>query len=285
MKMARLYLKKWDVAVGILCAAFTLLTLGAAGESGRKRAKEAVCQANLNQWGRYFRGYIEQNDGEFFTGDSSGYWWPWQLPHDVQDWKKNRTWFCPTATSPRIPDTGVIPATLSTYNAWGIESPATTNAPASIQHQGQTYTINPNGVNGSFGLNGYMLSIPKMAVYLSGMRAGYGWQDPLHVANADTVPMFLDAVRFDGWPIYTDSPPETENSASLVYPGIGRYCIDRHDGAVNCLFLDGSVRKVGLKELWTLRWHQRYMVSGPWTKAGGALPGDWPQWMKPFKEY
>jgi hypothetical protein len=49
--------------------------------------------------------------------------------------------------------------------------------------------------------------------------------------------------------------------------------------------MDWSVRKVGLKELWTLKWHREYNTRGPWTKAGGMQPEDWPKWMRKFKEY
>ena len=52
-----------------------------------------------------------------------------------------------------------------------------------------------------------------------------------------------------------------------------RSCMDRHDGGVNCLFLDWSVRKVGLKELWTLKWVKPWPTAGPWTKRGGVRPG------------
>jgi len=26
-------------------------------------------------------------------------------------------------------------------------------------------------------------------------------------------------------------------------------------------------------------------MAGPWTKAGGVLPSDWPVWMRNFKDY
>ena len=74
---------------------------------------------------------------------------------------------------------------------------------------------------------------------------------------------------------------------------MARYCINRHNGYVNGLFCDWSVRKVGLKELWTLKWHRNFDINGPWTIAGfngnvtacaaawdGAAP-----WMKNFPEY
>jgi prepilin-type processing-associated H-X9-DG protein len=62
-------------------------------------------------------------------------------------------------------------------------------------------------------------------------------------------------------------------------------CINRHDGGINSLFLDGSVRKVGLKELWTLKWHGKYDTANIWTMAGGVKPENWPQWMRRFKDY
>jgi len=63
------------------------------------------------------------------------------------------------------------------------------------------------------------------------------------------------------------------------------FCMNRHGGYVNGLFLDWSARKVGLKELWTLKWNRLYNTSGRWTKAGGVQPEDWPQWMRTFKDY
>jgi hypothetical protein len=64
-----------------------------------------------------------------------------------------------------------------------------------------------------------------------------------------------------------------------------RNCVNRHDGFLNSLFCDYSVRKVGVKELWTLKWHKSYDVAGPYTRAGGMNPGDWPVWMRNFKDY
>jgi len=63
-----------------------------------------------------------------------------------------------------------------------------------------------------------------------------------------------------------------------------RNSIYRHNGYVNALCVDFSVRKVGLKELWTLKWHREFDVAGPWTTAGGAQPQDWPEWMRRFKD-
>jgi prepilin-type processing-associated H-X9-DG protein len=64
-----------------------------------------------------------------------------------------------------------------------------------------------------------------------------------------------------------------------------RFCLNRHGAAMNGVFLDFSVRKLGLKELWTLKWHSNYNTTNIWTKAGGVRTSDWPQWMRSFKDY
>ncbi len=50
--------------------------------------------------------------------------------------------------------------------------------------------------------------------------------------------------------------------------------VDRHSGGVNGLFLDWSSRKVGVKELWTLKWYEGFNTANQWTKAGGVKPAD-----------
>ena len=64
-----------------------------------------------------------------------------------------------------------------------------------------------------------------------------------------------------------------------------RFCINRHNGFVNAAFLDCSARKIGLKQLWTLKWYSKFNIANPWTRAGGAGAEDWPEWMRNFKEY
>ena len=266
----------WAVTGG--CAALTVMMLGAVGDSGRRRAKEAVCQANLRQWNGIFQRYIEDNDGHFFTGlTRSGYWWPLQLSHEYQDWKRNRMWFCPTATRPTFDAKGVLSSTPATFNAWGIFS-----TPTSMTYDGKTYVTNPNGLAGSYGLNGYTVSV--VDVYEGGVPSSEGWIGLKDVPDAARVPLFVDALRFDLWPRYTDAPAACEHEAWSTNH-MACCCINRHDGAVNCLFVDGSVRKVGLKELWTLKWHQSFNTANKWTLAGGVKPEDWPEWMRSFKDY
>jgi hypothetical protein len=61
-------------------------------------------------------------------------------------------------------------------------------------------------------------------------------------------------------------------------------CVNRHGGAQFCMFADWSVRKVALKQLWTLKWHRNFDTAGVWTKIGGVQPADWPEWMRGLKD-
>jgi prepilin-type processing-associated H-X9-DG protein len=92
--------------------------------------------------------------------------------------------------------------------------------------------------------------------------------------------------------LYDDkmSPPDFDAIPTRPLRGgyqdpVDLFCMNRHDGGINSLFMDWSVRKVGLKELWTLKWHAEYNTAGPWTKRGGASPEDWPEWMRGFTDY
>jgi len=93
--------------------------------------------------------------------------------------------------------------------------------------------------------------------------------------------------RSDGQPYPVDDPPPYDGAprTSMADDEIRIFCINRHEGAMNMLFMDWTVRRVGLKELWTLKWHRNCDVNGPWTRAGSVLPSDWPEWMRSFKDY
>jgi prepilin-type processing-associated H-X9-DG protein len=272
-------LNRREVAVVLGCIAFALLVLGAVGEGGRRRAREIVCQANLHQWHGIFQDYIAENDGKFFTGVSqNGYWWPLQLAQEYQDWTGNRAWFCPTAVTPTTDENGVYGSRPPAFSAWGIFY-----GPAQATYEGKVYVTNSHGLNGSYGLNGYTLHVATM-YESSGVPPYQGWADLKAVPAPYQVPLFFDALRFDLWPLATD-PPAPIEFAAWSGNNMARCCINRHEGAVNCLFVDGSVRKVGLKELWTLKWHRSFNTAGPWTSAGGVTPANWPEWMRDFKDY
>ncbi len=240
----------------------------------RKQARVTACLANLNQWGLMFAMYCNENDGNFFTGEmngtrsgmGSGEFWREVMRTYTKSFTK-KMWLCPQAVKP-LP-AGGIPRGDWSYTAW------------------QT-----SGDVGSYGLNGWILNI-KASIQSGNRSNGWGrtpadwhWGTP-QVKGANNVPVFTGSWWVDSWPREADQPPQT-GAGPADTPNtneMNRVCVNRHDGFVNAVFCDWSVRKVGLKELWTLKWSRGYKINGPWTIAGGVTPDKWPTWIRSFKDY
>ena len=225
-----------------------------------KQAKAVACQANLHQWGIILSLYAEQNNGYFLSGLAEGvanvgkYWWMEPLEPFYKD---ERIRLCPVATKP-YNDGGWIP-----FGAWYV-----------------------GGDAGSYSPNGWLCNPPGGRSTLHSRPTANNWRT-LDVKNGAEIPMFMDCAWDDAWPRDTDSPPAHDGEVveSPNRNEMKRFCVNRHDGFIGGLFVDRSVRKVGLKELWTLKWHRSFNTRGVWTKAGGVLPEDWPHWLRRCRDY
>jgi hypothetical protein len=111
----------------------------------------------------------------------------------------------------------------------------------------------------------------------------------MNVKNAAEIPVCADTMWRSGGPSAggepRGAPPRFNGEWAGAHAEMRHLCIDRHNGFINHLFLDWSVRAVGIKELWTPSWHKNFDTRGPWTQAGGVQTADWPEWMRGFKEY
>ena len=251
----------------------------------RKQAKEVVCQSNLRQSGTIWAMFTEDNDGYFPGGirDPSKFgvsddepaapidWW-WD--NGGQYWNRGGSadgiHCCPMAT--KIADPTGQPGvnhTGGTFIAWGRISPK------GRFHEWDTY--------GSYGINAWVYQPWRKDDYYP-----YFWRTT-HVRSASNIPVQLD--NYAPWSYWYDfdGPPPCDAMPTASGRGFPPwrtgFCINRHNGGINSLFMDWSVRKVGLKELWTLKWSRKFDTANYWTKAGGARPEDWPEWMKQFKDY
>ena len=261
-----------ELLVVIAIIAILMAILMPALRRVKEQARMVSCLATLKQWNLIASMHTEENDGKFWDSapGTPGYWYPRYLEERYKSWKKNKLWFCPSATKPITDEDGVTAPTFNIYNAWGIFTGA---------------ELSRDGIAGSYGINGYCL-IPASAsttTYESGISTEFGWKTA-GGRNAAQVPWFVEALRFDLWPLPTDAPVDNEFAA---WSGnlMGRCAINRHQGFVNAAFMDWSARKVGIKELWTLKWHKQFDTSGPHTMAGGKRSEDWPDWMRRFKDY
>ena len=105
----------------------------------------------------------------------------------------------------------------------------------------------------------------------------------LDVKKPAGIPVLIDSMWCGSNPSHYDIAPEYERDVASVgnLGSMKRFCINRHDGAVNCVFADFSVRSGGLKELWKLKWHRRFNTNlGP--VNGKPYPAGWPDWMKRY---
>ncbi len=247
-------ISRYEVVIVVLCIVFLLTSLGSVGSVGRTRAKDFLCRSHLQQWASIFDSSTQDNDGLFFAMESSDAGQRWIEP--LRPYYEDAGLLACPAAMDSSPDVE------ATHRAW----------------RGGPYT-------GSYGLNGWVGLGGRDVVGGRDARVYDRWQTP-HVWGAATVPVLGDMFWADAWPEAIDYPPATEQSLSVpTTQEMQLVCVNRHAGSINLLFADGSVRRVGLKEIWALWWYRTYDTAGPWTRAGGVWPTDWPEWMREFKDF
>ena len=263
-----------ELLVVIAIIALLMSILMPAMQRVKQQAKTISCRANLRQWTFYFQMYTEDHDGKFQAGVST----PGYTGHSnhwmnaLRSYYKNdpKTRCCPTAMKPLVDENHIQSPQFNVFSAWG-------------RFWGDGF--DPAGEYGSYGINGWVENPPpdRKTVY-EDFETVNNWRTP-NVKSAGYIPLFMDALRFNVFPRDRDTPPPVQDLAWASMEHMRRICIDRHDGFINMAFLDWTVRKAGLKELWTFKWHRAYNTAGSYTTAGGVLASDWPQWMKHFKDY
>jgi prepilin-type N-terminal cleavage/methylation domain-containing protein len=262
-----------ELLVVIAIIALLMAVLMPALQQVKRQARGVACLSRLKQWGLFFAMYAEDHSGRFMAGHTAqpqSNRWVSALG-DYYKWDDEFT-CCPNATKPWVDENGVGEGAQGTAvgvtMAWG--------------YMNQDHWAKP--MKGSYGINGYCVD-PQPDREPRG-QADWYWRGPT-VAGAAYVPLFLGSQRYNGVVDSTDPPPAYDGQ-SWDQAGEGRmvrFCLNRHDGFVNGIFLDFAARKIGLKELWTFKWHRRFNTNGPWTTTGGCLPSDWPEWMRGFKDY
>lgn len=241
----------------------------------RLQARTTACRSQLRHWSIIWTMYCDDNNGSF-PGIAQIGWMrgEWILPMRPQ-WHTNTDILkCPMATK---------------RNPEGIAAGSSTN----------TYIMGAGGAGDlreecSYGMNCWLYDPPRSITKIQNRPTKYNWRR-VGVAGSAEIPVFADAMWRGGGPmekgVKGDPPAFTDQWAGAGHE-MKHFCIDRHDGHINMLFLDWSARKVGLKELWTLKWRRNWGKNddgspdpSPWTAAGGVLPEDWPDWMRDFREY
>ena len=225
----------------------------------RKQAKGTVCQTNLKQWGAIFAMYCDDNSGRFPTRTStSGRWIDVLFDYYHKDEKFR---LCPMAK--KIKSLVRVSSTMDIagdkYTAWGIVAPTAGR---------------PEDTYGSYGINHWLYKAGQDPLY---GQAAKGYWGNIYVKTPSQVPLFLDCWFWCGGPENDDPPPKYDGEKVTGHTNsMNRFCMDRHAGAINGVYMDYTVRKIGLKSLWTQRWSRIYRTTA-------ALP-QWPDWMQKFSD-
>ena len=263
-----------ELLVVISIIALLMAILMPALQRAKKQARAAVCQSNVKQWGLIFRLYADDNEGKLPQSIGGGslsaqeaYWIVATLPYYEN--KKIRT--CPSTKVIRGPTNRSHGGVLA---AWGPFDP------------GGTSDWWADFDTGSYGINEWASCPPPGAQNYWGFPTANAWRK-IDTKGGNKIPLFLDCVYVDAYPLETDEPlafePPSPYEWQLGWGDWGSnamrlFCIDRHNGAINGVFLDGSTHKIELKGLWKLKWHKNFDTNSPWTKRHSH----WPQWMERY---
>jgi prepilin-type N-terminal cleavage/methylation domain-containing protein len=245
-----------ELLVVIAIIALLMAVLMPALQRVRKQARTVTCMSNVKQWSVCWHLYLDEYDGKFPSGAGASGDWPEKLQPYYKD--RGALTLCPAATKP-YSEGGRVP-----FGAWRWKT----------EGGGWTNFEGKTGADyGSYGMDEWL-----------GDRPAENFWRHREQKKANNIPLFMDCVVWDVYADHTQAPPPVDGIVQTNQE-IQLVCINRHDGIINVVFLDMNVRKVGLKELWTLDWHRNFNTQGPWTKAGNVRPEDWPQWMRRLKDY
>ena len=264
-----------ELLVVIAIIALLMAILMPALKRAKDQAKDVVCQSNLRHWGIVFNMYSGDFDDKLMDmNEYNGNWmshawvtlmYPYyrtfdicMCPSAIYEWSKMVNYSHPLAAWDfRILEDDLIIEEFDTY-----------------------YLVGNEYAYGSYGKNPWV-SEPSTDSIGDDFYSYKNYFQTVLIKNASRTPLFGDCNYTGGFPHVHDEPVETwlHGPVDLTPPGeINRWNLDRHNLSVNLLFLDYSVRKVGLKQLWQLRWSKE----DGW---GNLDPVEWPEWMRNAKNY
>jgi prepilin-type N-terminal cleavage/methylation domain-containing protein/prepilin-type processing-associated H-X9-DG protein len=275
-----------ELLVVIAIIALLMSILMPALSKAKDQAKTVVCQSNLHQWAIIWRMYSDEHRGRFPPGLTD--WLEAVVGGGVVQAGARPGFY---TAGPKIPAPEVLTPAEARYEKLLICPSAARPGAAVVkvsQRGGKSnaWVRHREGDGdgegedrtyvGSYGINHYLTS------NAGGGRTNDELWRSLHIKGAGYVPLMLDSASAGLTPTHLDQPPEYDRQIYFSDPinidEIRGFCINRHNGYVDCLFADFHVEKVSLKRLWLLHWHRDWPIP-----ASHPLP-EWPVWMQPLPD-
>lgn len=271
-----------ELLVVIAIIALLMSILMPALDLVKEQARVAVCLSHLHQLGLAWKMYTDEHRGSF----TEGLGWIVELwPYFVNE----KVLICPSAKRPRKPIQPGVDQRGGKNHAWvwwtdGEERLASSRVPA-----GKTGGPAPgrDPVGWQRQLPEYFLGSYGYNQWCSHSEAGGRTKARLwmraNIKQAPYAPLMVDSATVGFTALRSDDPPTFDGEIYWSEPADVdeiRSCVfNRHrNGCIDGLFVDFSVRKIGLKELWEVRWHRDWNIDY-------EPPPVWPVWMQQFKDY
>ncbi|MHC4623447.1 MAG: type II secretion system protein [Planctomycetota bacterium] len=243
----------------------------------KAQAKDVICKSNLHQWSLVWKmfvddevrdtdGNIVSKPGFFMVRDDATNW----VETIVQNFSASLNpdmWLCPMATKVGAKSGYFRPEGAKNPNAaWDdvIDFDKNPNTSYPGTSGGREYYV-----KGSYGIN----------LWVAERSDDRNWCTP-DVKGAQYAPFLMCSQWSNLEPYAVDLPLDSEYLfwTAGMHHEMRRPCIKRHPPYyVNFLYLDWSVKRHTIKELWVLKW------SRDWPTGTEHLP-DWPEWMADVPE-
>jgi type II secretory pathway pseudopilin PulG len=283
------------VVISIIALLLSILLPGL--RKAKAQAQGVVCRSNLKQWITVYITYAADHDNSFpteGTGSDTKYWMT--SLDGYYDYGNGDFRLCPIAARTRFrldADSAIDMSGGS--EATGISDLNFGNAGA-CWGPNLTYASYRLSDYGSYGANLWIFDLPpgdggwmgEPDMQWKKMDASGAYNIPVMAdcASAGAMPATgnenTSLLNRTAWLAAASAPPPVKDAMEIdqyialtgMY-NMYRLAMDRHNMSINISFMDGSMRKVKLRDLWSLKWNR---ASRPNHNPEATL-SSWPDWL------